>query len=143
MKVKDCKRYESCNAPLCPKDQGSLERGSWFPFEEICGLQTYCHESWIRNQKKIAKKSRNIDFYFTHRMLEQNCIIGRGIVGIDPDHDITDIKKDETRWLQEHPVKRIISEEKRELLRNRMEKIRQGLNPSEKDANGIENLIID
>ena len=129
MKAEECKRFDRCSAPLCPLDEESLGSGIFYPNEEVCQLQAFCKLDWIRNQRKIAKKSRNVDFYFTHRMLEQNCVIGRGIEGLDPDHDISERERDVARWLKQHPEKRIISEAEREELKNRMMKVRQGLNP--------------
>jgi len=126
MKAEGCKSFDSCSVPFCPLDYGNMDCAIWYPDEPICMLQAFCHETWIRNQKKIAKKSRNVDFYFTRRMLEQNCVIGKEITGLDPDHD-----KDEVRWLKEHPKKRVISEAEREKLKNRMLELRKGLNPSE------------
>lgn len=139
-RLKVCKRLESCSAPLCPMDEGSLGSGIWYPDEEICKLQAFCKLNWVQNQKKIAKKARIIDLYFTHRMLQQNCIIGKGISGLDPDHDIKDMEKDEAKWLKEHPEKRKLSEEEKEKLRNRMDEVRQGVNPLEKGTNYIENM---
>ena len=71
-------------------------------------------------------------------MLQRNCIIGKAISGLDPDHDLADMGKDEDRWLRDHPEKPKISEEMRERRRKNMKKIRRGNNPIEKDANRIQ-----
>ena len=125
----ECKYFDTCDAPFCPADEKNLDNTIWFPDEEICKLQAFCHEPWIRNQKKIAKKSRNTDFYFTNRMLKQNCVIGRRIEGLNPEHDFFVRKRDEDRWLEDHPEKRILSEEERGKLQNLMMKARQGFKP--------------
>jgi hypothetical protein len=33
----DCKYFDGCSAPLCPKDEGIADR-TWFPDEDICRL---------------------------------------------------------------------------------------------------------
>jgi len=138
MKAEDCKRFDGCSAPLCPMDMDSLISSAWFPGEDICPLHASCKLDWIRNQRKITKKSRNLDFDFTLRMLKQNCVISRGIKGLDPDHDISARERDENRWLKQHPEKRIISEEEREKLRKQLMKVRQGLIPPEKETIPLE-----
>lgn len=110
MEAKDCIRFDGCNVPLCPRDEESLSNGSWFPDEPICPLQAFCKEPWIINQKKIAKQARNVEFYFTLRMLKHSCVIGRGIEGIIPDHDISERDVDEDHWLIQHPQKRKLTE---------------------------------
>lgn len=140
MKSEDCKRFDECSAPICPLNDGSLNNGTWYPEENVCMLQVFCHKPWIRNQKKIARKVRNKDLYFTLEMLSRNCVITLATEGLDPDHDISEMREDEVRWLKQHPEKPKLSEAKKKELRNRMMKVRQVLNPSEKDSNGIENL---
>lgn len=139
MKPNECKRFGSCSAPLCPTDENSLACSIWYPDEEICQAQEYCHELWIRNQRKIAKKAHNKYFYFNYQMLSHNCIISKGIEGLDPDR--TDITEEQQlkRWLKQHPEKRIKSDEEREKLKNRMVEVRQGLILTKKDANRLEN----
>ena len=96
----DCKRFESCSAQICPLDGAD---GIWYADEEICLSREFSNEYWIRNQRKIAKKTRDLDSFYTLRMLQQNCIIGKGISGIDPEHDLTEMEKVVNRWLKEHP----------------------------------------
>ncbi|MBW1711517.1 MAG: hypothetical protein JRJ73_16950 [Deltaproteobacteria bacterium] len=103
----ECKRYDTCNAPLCPFDDQSLKHGIWYPDEEICGMRTHATLPWIQNQKKLVKKTGRADRYFNHQMLERNCIIRKGIEGLDPDQaeEQYQLKK----WLKAHPEKRIFS----------------------------------
>jgi hypothetical protein len=143
MEAKDCKRFDRCNANLCPMDSKSLEEGTWMPDEEICTLREYCQTDWIRNQKKIARKTRDFDSYYTVRMLEQNCIVGKGISGVDPDHDYADREKDVVKWLKAHPEKPKMSKEKKERLRNLMAEVNRELNPAKKESNRLEDLNSD
>ena len=46
----ECKKYDSCNAPLCPYDSESIESGCWYPDEEICTKKKF---DWIKMQNKI------------------------------------------------------------------------------------------
>jgi heterodisulfide reductase subunit A-like polyferredoxin len=120
-------------------DKAGLQTDIWYADEEICTSHEHSKLNWIRNQRKIARKTRDLDTYYTHRMLEQNCIIGRGISGIDADTDLNDVEREVSKWLREHSEKPKISETKRTELRNRLAKAREKLIPIEKDANGREN----
>jgi hypothetical protein len=120
MKATDCKRFDSCSAPICPLNQCS---GTWVADEEICRSSSFSSEGWLQNQKKIAKRTRDFETYYTYTMLQRNFIIGKGITGLDPDHDISELEQDETRWLNFHPEKHIINEEKREQLKKRMAEV--------------------
>lgn len=143
MKSEDCKRFESCRAPICPLDEDSFKCGIWYSGEDVCMLQGFCKLNLIQNQKKIRRRTRVSESFYTIRMLQRNSIVSKGISGLDPDHEITDMEKDEAKWMKEHPEKHTISEVRKEELRNRMMKIRQGLNPPEKDPNHFENSSFD
>jgi hypothetical protein len=132
----ECKRFNSCSAPICPLYEG----GIWYPDEEICALKEYAKLGWIKYQKKIKRMTRVPEFFFTLRMLERNCIIGRAIEGLDPDHDLNAMERDEANWLKKHPKKPEISEAKREELKNRVEKARHVLTLPEKDAIRIDSM---
>ena len=100
LKSEDCKYFHYCDASLCPLDEKHLKIGSWYPDGKICRLKKV--PLWVRNQKKIAKKYKNANRYFTHRMLKQNCIIRSGIEGLDPNKN----KEPQLRaWLKKHPQK--------------------------------------
>lgn len=118
MSNNSCKHYQSCNAPICPLDERSL-KGIWYPDEEICISSMHGNLTWIKAQKKIVKASAQTNHYFTVEMLKTNCLIRKGIIGLDPD---IDEKQQLQRWLQEHPSKRILSEEEK---KTRAERIRQ------------------
>ena len=86
----DCLQYNTCDAPLCPKDINP--KIVWYPGETICLLRSV--PDWVKKQKKIAKvyglKGDNMDArfdlgYFTVPMLEKVLKIGRGIRGRESD----------------------------------------------------------
>lgn len=139
LKACDCPRFDFCSAPICPLDKQSIRLSIWLPDDEICSLQEFSRDNWIRNQKKLQKKVRNRDFCFTHEMLCRNCVITAATEGIDPDNDYDDLEKDVSKWLGKHPEKQSISDAKREELRKRMLRARQGLPPRKKGAIRIEN----
>jgi len=114
LKREDCPSFDTCGAPLCPLDLESLKNGIFYPDEEICKRRNA--PAWIKVQRKIAKKTGDKDKYFTYEMLAQNCVISKGITGLDPDKEQAPQLK---RWLEHHPVKRERTEEERIVLRER------------------------
>ncbi len=113
-----CSNFLQCGAPLCPEDQ-TLKESVWFPSEEICNKS---NALWVKNQKKIASKAKDDSLTcYTFEMLNRNCKIGKAIKGIDPDKD-QDIE--EAKWLNKHPAKKEMSEDRRAELRERMKKMR-------------------
>ena len=112
----DCKYFDACSAPMCPKDTG-VENTAWFPGEEICRLVDI--PEWVKRQRKIAKKAGNSEGFFTLSMLQCDCRISQGLKGIDPDGTDSERKAAEKAWLEKHPA---ITEEQREKLRVRGEK---------------------
>ena len=108
-----CTLFESCLAPLCPLDPSSL-KGIWYPDEEICHSRTYASLPWVRGQRKIGRVCAR--GYFTLEMLQRNCIVKKGIAGLDSDA----VEEPQLqRWLADHPERRGMSEEKRAALRQR------------------------
>jgi hypothetical protein len=121
MAAPDCKKLDTCNAPLCPLDEQSLKHGIWYPDEEVCAFRAFVNLAWVQNQKKILKRSARTDRYFTLSMLERNCIIRGGIEGLDPDEaEEYQLKK----WLRDHPEKRGLSQKERERLSRRFARSR-------------------
>ncbi|MHA1286156.1 MAG: hypothetical protein ACTSPB_02010 [Candidatus Thorarchaeota archaeon] len=118
----ECPHFRKCGAPLCPLDPESLRKGIWYPDEPICHKRPT--PGWVKAQKKIRRKTKNVNRYFTFEMLNQNCIIGKGMVGLNPD-----IKKDEEeqlkQWLKKHPPKKTLSAAERDKARQRMLRIRK------------------
>ncbi len=106
-----------CSAPICPLD--TLKKICvWFADEEIC--KTDFPPGWVKNQKKIQKRSKNFDTYYTFKMLNRNCIIKKPFTGITPEGfgRIT-LEEKEKSWLKSHPAKRILTEKEKEVLRKR------------------------
>jgi hypothetical protein len=106
----DCKYFDGCSAPVCPKDPGQ-EKTAWFPDEDICRLADV--PEWVKRQRKISRKAAP-GGYFTLAMLKQDCRIAQGIKGIDPDGTDKERERDEAAWFTAHPV---ITAEKRERSR--------------------------
>ena len=114
---RECHRYETCNAPLCPLGE---KHYIWYPDEEICTYRKFSREPWIKAQRKIAKRTANPDRYFTFAMLNQGCVIRTGIIGLDPDA-VTSRKELEKKWLKNHPPKREISDKEKQWRKKRLE----------------------
>jgi hypothetical protein len=106
----DCKYFDGCSAPVCPKDPGQ-EKTAWFPDEDVCRLSDV--PDWVKRQRKISRKAAQ-GGYFTHAMLKQDCRIAQGIKGIDPDGTDKEREKDEATWFKAHPA---FTEEQREKMR--------------------------
>ena len=122
----NCKYFDDCSAPMCPRDAGVVQT-AWFAGEPVCRL----HEvpEWVKRQRKIAKTG--IDETagcFTLPMLEHRCVIGKKIAGIDPDGDKAEREGTEKNWLKRHPPIKPKSGEVREKLATRMRLIKG--NPS-------------
>jgi len=95
----------------------------WFPDEPICATEGMSTDyPWLQTQKKIAKKTRNQDRYFTGKMVQRNCVVRSGLVGLDPNRDE---KPQLDRWFRDHPEKkkrRELTEEEKVIFRERMKK---------------------
>jgi len=106
-----CRHFDSCSASLCPLDPEYLKIEIWYPDEEICRLKTV--PNWVKIQKKIAKKTKDKNTYYTYEMLNRNCKVGTGMTGLNPD------KPEELQliaWLEKHPQKKAISEKQKKIL---------------------------
>jgi hypothetical protein len=114
----DCKYFDGCSAPLCPKDEGTADR-TWFPDEDICRLADV--PAWVKRQRKISPKAAP-GGYFTLAMIMHECRISKGMKGIDPDGTDKERAADEAAWFKAHPV---ITVEMREKLRAEGEKKRE------------------
>jgi hypothetical protein len=112
---KDCRFFDGCSAPLCPKDKDAAGC-AWFPGEDICRLVDV--PDWVKRQRKISRKAAQ-GGYFTLAMLDQDCRTAKGLKGIDPDGTDEERSDDEAVWLMAHPV---ITAEERERNRAIMEK---------------------
>jgi hypothetical protein len=126
----DCKYFDGCSAPLCPKDEGVADR-TWFSDEDICRLADI--PEWVRRQRKISRKAV-LGGYFTLAMLKHDCRISKGMKGIDPDGTDKERAAEEAAWFTAHPV---ITEEEREKYKATAEKLNAKFLgfQSKKDAN--------
>jgi hypothetical protein len=70
----DCKYFDGCSAPLCPRDEGIAAR-TWFADEDICRLADV--PEWITRQRKVSRKAV-LGGYFTLAMLRHDCRISKG-----------------------------------------------------------------
>jgi hypothetical protein len=112
----DCKYFDGCSAPICPRDAGQ-EHTTWFPDEDVCRLADV--PEWVKRQRRVSKKAAQ-GGYFTLAMLKQDCRISKGMKGIDPDGTDKERAADETAWFKAHPV---ITEEERKRMRVSTEKL--------------------
>jgi hypothetical protein len=96
----ECKYFDGCSAPLCPKDSGAALR-TWFPDEDICRLADV--PEWVRKQRKVSRKAAP-GGYFTLAMLKHDCRICQGMKGIDPDGTDQVRAAGEAAWFKAHPV---------------------------------------
>lgn len=106
-----CRHFDYCSASLCPLDSEPLKTGIWYPDEEICRLKSV--PNWVKIQKKITKKTKDKNTYYTYEMLNRNCKVGTGMTGLNPD------KPEELQliaWLEKHPQKKALSEKQKKIL---------------------------
>jgi len=115
----DCPYFRKCSAPLCPLDPESLEHGIWYPFEQVCRRRSA--PEWVKVQKKIKRKTKNVNRYFTFEMLNRNCVISKGIVGLNPDSR-DDEEKQLKKWFKNHPPKKSLSAEEKAEIRRRLQR---------------------
>ena len=100
MSPKDCTHFDTCSAPLCPLHADGA--GLWYPDEPICKSHKH-HQGarWVANQRKIAKKAKSAEGYFTKAMLDRDFLVRRGIEGCNP--DALDADAEIRRWIAAHP----------------------------------------
>ena len=90
MSARDCPRFDSCSAPICPMEPASLVKGTWFPAEDqLCKLEKYGRTPLVSRQRKIARATRGMSYresgVFASAMIEHPCVIRRGFRGLDPE----------------------------------------------------------
>ena len=106
---KNCKYFDNCSAPMCPRDTGAAKT-AWFADEPVCRLHDV--PEWVKRQRKIVKiNATETTGCFTLPMLERDCMIKKGITGIDPDSTDLERKAAEKTWLEKHPTKKPVSKE--------------------------------
>jgi len=121
----ECPSFLRCNAQLCPLDK-DLSSRMWYPDEDICGATGMSEIPWLKKQRKIARKCRDKEKYFTVEMLKRLSQVRRGTVGLNPDGKHESQLK---RWLFVHPKyeKKERTPGELEVLRERMLRARQFL----------------
>ena len=110
-KSDQCRHFDYCSAVLCPSYPEHSKIGIWYPDEEICRLKAV--PNWVKIQKKIVKKTKDKNTYYTYEMLNRNCKVGTGMTGLNPD------KPEELQliaWLEKHPQKKALSEKQKKNL---------------------------
>ena len=110
LKSEQCRHFDCCSAPLCPLGEKNL-KAIWYPDEEICRLKKT--PDWIKRQKKIAKKTKDKDMYYTYEMLNRNCKVGNGMTGLNPDKSEEPQLED---WFKKHSPKKALSEKQKNNL---------------------------
>jgi hypothetical protein len=120
----NCKYFDGCSAPLCPKDEGVADL-TWFPDEDICRLSNV--PEWVKRQRKVSRKAA-LGGYFTLAMLKQDCHLSKGIKGIDPNGTDKERAADEAAWFKAHPVITAVMRLKKRAVasKNRAVKLRPG-----------------
>lgn len=106
-----CRHFDSCGASLCPLDTERLKIEIWYPDEEICRLKTV--PNWVKIQRKISKRTKDNNKYYTYKMLNRNCKVGKGMTGLNPDKPEEPQLED---WLKKHPPKKAPSEKQKKTL---------------------------
>lgn len=117
--VKQCPRYEKCGASMCPLETERLNVLVWYPDDAVC--KRIPALDWVLMQRKVARKTRDLDRYFTYGMLKRNCKVAKGILGLNPDKDeASQLKK----WLEMHPPKRKLSKLEKKVIAKRFKEYR-------------------
>jgi hypothetical protein len=98
--MRDCRYFDSCSVPLCPKDDGAAVC-VWFPDEEMCRCSGV--PEWVKRQRRVSRKAA-AGFYFTLAMLAHDCRISKKMKGIDPNGSDTERAADEKAWFAAHPL---------------------------------------
>ena len=111
-----CKKYSDCSAPLCPIQKNTIDKGIWYPDEDICAAREQQTVDWIKKQKLIAKADACINKYFTVTMLKATKQVRKGIEGIDPDQSLDKAYNEEEKWIGVKG-KRVIADEPKKVKR--------------------------
>ncbi|MCD5401313.1 hypothetical protein LR013_01785 [candidate division NPL-UPA2 bacterium] len=114
-----CTRGESCSAPLCPLlSKTELEKYVWYPDEEVCRDEP--PPAWIKRQRRIAKKVRDVEKYFTKDMLAHTCRITEALYGIDPNLPLSQEAREIKDWFTKRPKLSELSEMEKEKRRQKL-----------------------
>jgi len=75
-------RCNACSAPICPMRP---DEGIYYPDEAICARHQYKALPWLKTQRKIQRRAKERNRYFTQKMLAEIRVVREGIRGADPD----------------------------------------------------------
>ena len=80
-----CPRFGLCSAPICPLDP-NRQKAIWYPDEEICKNREMAKQfKFIQVQRKIQKRAKDRETYYTLELLEKIKIVRSGIRGYTPE----------------------------------------------------------
>lgn len=112
--IEACPSHLNCSASMCPFDP-LLKEVCWYPEDGIC--RKNFPPEWVKIQKKIAGRTRSLNTYYTFKMLSRNCIVKKGITGIDPNRAEEEQLK---KWFRDHKRKKVLTEAERQVIRERL-----------------------
>lgn len=133
MTPRDCPRFDSCDAPLCPMDEDRARR-TWFADEPICAQVGMRSTRFVKIQQKIARAGTPPTSFFTVPMLESVGGVKAGIAGLDANSTANRHLR-ELEWIKKHRrgPGRVWTPEQREAAKERLSQIR----PSRQVAQAI------
>jgi hypothetical protein len=98
-----CRNFGKCSAPFCPLERYTRKKDDpriWFPDEEICTKREVNKITLVKQQRKIKKKAKDRETYYTREMLEVNCTVNSSMTGIDSNKAR---KPQVIAWKMKHP----------------------------------------
>lgn len=103
MCCRDCYKFESCEAPLCPMDNESIEHGVWYTDEAICMSYGQGMEmpKWRDLQMRI-RKFKSPGFFSVPMLMRDGLQAAKGLKGLDSDNDRVPEYQQLERWLKNH-----------------------------------------
>lgn len=85
MAKQSCSSYQHCEAVLCHLDPPEeLAQTIWYPDEDVCSRPLKELPGWIRTQRKIARRVKDKDTYFTVAMLNVISKVTPQLTGLPP-----------------------------------------------------------
>jgi hypothetical protein len=135
----DCRYFDGCSAPLCPKDESIADR-TWFADEDICRLAD--SPDWVRRQRKVSRKAA-LGGCFTVAMLKHDCRISKGMKGVDPNGTDAEQAAGEAAWFKAHPLITAELREKRRVMMLKNKTLEPGLGMKKTPSNLGLNVLPD
>lgn len=72
----------------------------FYPDDEVCKFGSMNRGLLYRQQRKIQKRAKERNTCYNRQMLERDCIVGRGMTGLDPDKPEA---PQYAQWKRKHP----------------------------------------